>query len=222
MIKTGLIWSAILIMAMIGISVYGWFTLPDGEMIARHWDLQGNANGFSSKNQILIGQPIAAIVLTAVLAIVPVIDPRRSNLLKSSALYLSAWIGSLLLLTFVHGSIIHSAANQTMPDINLMFGGIGVFFIVLGNFMAKSKSNWFAGVRTPWTLSSEHAWSVANRIGGYLFVFTGIVTILSVFFFPAQVTIFTFIGGTLVATIVSAVASYFAWKNDPETTTTGS
>ena len=216
MIKTGLIWSFLLIAVMAGISVYGWQVIPDGEMIARHWDIQGNANGFSSKNTVLFGQPLLALGLTLLLAIMPLVDPRKANLLKSSTFYLVAWIGSVGLLTFVHGSIIFGAATGAEPNIGLIFGFLGVFFIILGNYMAKSKSNWFAGIRTPWTLSSEHAWSVANRTAGYLFVLTGLATILSVFFASPQVTIFLFVGGTLLAALVSVVVSYFAWKNDPE------
>ncbi len=40
--------------------------------------------------------------------------------------------------------------------------------------MGRSSLNWFAGVRTPWTLSSERSWRKTNWVGGWLFVLVGV------------------------------------------------
>jgi uncharacterized membrane protein len=43
---------------------------------------------------------------------------------------------------------------------------VGLLFIVLGNLMPRFRSNFFFGIRTPWTLSSEQMWMKTHRLGG--------------------------------------------------------
>ncbi|MCI5046249.1 MAG: SdpI family protein [Aquisalinus sp.] len=216
MARTGLLWSMPFLVIMLGISIYGWMAIPDGAMVARHWDINGNADGFSSKPVILLGQPLLAFFLIAVFAIIPHIFPRKDNLEKSRAFYLVAWVGAMAILTGVHGMIVWGGATGQTPEPGFILALVGAFFILIGNFMAKSKSNWVAGLRNPWTLTSEHAWTVANRMCGYMFVLTGIAVVLSAIVLGMQWATWILLGGTFSAIILSSIASYFAWRNDPE------
>ena len=56
----------------------------------------------------------------------------------------------------------------------LVCGGIGVLFIIMGNFMPQVKQNYTFGCRTPWALSDEHNWQRTQRMGGITFVVMGI------------------------------------------------
>ena len=216
MIKTGMIWSGLAIVLMAAISFYGYVTIPEGEMIARHWGIDGEADGYSPRNAFLFQMPLMAFAITALLAILPVILPKRENLQQSSTFYLVAWLGAMLLLVCVHGVIVHAAATGTEPSQGLIMVVVGGFIAVLGNFMAKSKSNWVAGLRNPWTLTSEHAWTVGNRLGGYLFMATGLATMLIALTLGMSPATFMLLGGTIGATVIASAASYFAWRNDPE------
>jgi len=55
---------------------------------------------------------------------------------------------------------------------------IGLLFIVMGNYLSKIKPNWFMGIRTPWTLSSEEVWNKTHRFGGKIFILGGLLMIL--------------------------------------------
>ena len=47
--------------------------------------------------------------------------------------------------------------------------------------MENAKQNWFIGIRTPWTLSSERVWNKTHRIGGRLFKIAGVVAAMGIF-----------------------------------------
>ena len=94
--------------------------------------------------------------------------------------------------------------------------GLCLLIILMGNYTAKSRSNFFLGVRTPWTLSSEHAWSVANRTAGWLFVLTGLAAAATGTLYGAPAGYRVFFVCVVSAALISVVVSYFAWKADPE------
>jgi uncharacterized membrane protein len=55
---------------------------------------------------------------------------------------------------------------------------MGLLFYYTGVLCEKSKRNWFIGIRTPWTLSSDKVWEKTHKIGGKLFKIAGIIAIL--------------------------------------------
>src|SRR5260370_40881496 len=55
---------------------------------------------------------------------------------------------------------------------------ISVLFIFIGNYMGKLRRNFWAGIRTPWTLVSEVSWERTHRLGGWLFVVGGLLGII--------------------------------------------
>ena len=216
MIAKGLTWSVIAIAAMLAGSAYAWNMLLADIQFPVQWKTTGEVNRYADKMEALLGVPKITAIIAIALAIAPLIDPRRKNLEQSSGFYLAAWLGGLMIALLAHFTILYSALTGETPSVKAFFIVNGLFFILLGNFMAKSKSNWFAGVRTPWTLSSEHAWSVANRLGGAGFVVTGLATIVSAVLFETGKTLAVMLAGLAATIIVSVVASYLAWRHDPD------
>jgi len=49
---------------------------------------------------------------------------------------------------------------------------------LLGNFLGKVTKNFFAGIRTPWTLAIDEVWLRTHRLGGKLFVLAGAVMVI--------------------------------------------
>src|SRR5688572_13826064 len=58
----------------------------------------------------------------------------------------------------------------------IMFGGIGILYIILGVPLALGKipPNWGYGFRTPRTLSDPRIWYEANRVSGYDLIAAGV------------------------------------------------
>lgn len=216
MIRTGLIASVVLIALMAAISAYGFSAIPADAMIASHWNLAGEADRFAPRNYILIGLPMLAVVMALIFTAAPLVDPRKEHIEKSRGLFLTAWIGAIGVLTAAHAAIVSDAALGLVAPPKLIFGAVGALFIVLGNFMAKSRSSWFIGLRTPWTMTSENAWTAANRTSGYLFVLTGAATIGAALMSDAGMTATILIAGALTSALAGVVVSYLAWRADPD------
>jgi uncharacterized membrane protein len=91
-----------------------------------------------------------------------------------------------------------------------------VIVTVLGNYLGAVRSNFFFGVRTPWTLSSELSWERTNRLAGRLLVPLGVIVALMALAGWALAGLATFIV-LLVASMAVAVAySYRVWRDDPQ------
>jgi uncharacterized membrane protein len=90
--------------------------------------------------------------------------------------------------------------------------GIGLLFYYIGILIQNAERNWFIGIRTPWTLSSDRVWKKTNRLGGKLFRIAGIITMLGAFF-PGFEFIFI-LGPALLIAVFTAVYSYMEYQKE--------
>jgi len=216
MIAKGLFWSGLIFLAMLAASTYGWMALPEGAQFPVQWNAQGEVTRYANKFETIFAVPTIAAFLILIFSIGPMIDLRRGNVKKNRKFYLTGWLGGVGIVALVHFTTIFSAVTGQAPSIRLFFVFNGLFLILLGNLMAKSRSNWFAGIKTPWTLKSEHAWSVANRFAGWGFVVIGVATIVSAPFLKLEKTLMMLLTSMTATIIVSVVISYLAWRSDPD------
>lgn len=214
-VKPLLIVNTVVIAAMLGLSAWIAPSIPDGAQLPVHWNLEGVPDRFGSKWEALLALPAVALALTAIFLLLPHFDPRRKNLEQSAKLWNAAAIGVVLMMGGLHVFMI-LGANNTVTDVkNYLIVGISALFILLGNYLGKTRSNWFAGVRTPWTMSSDYAWEKTHRWAGRLFVATGVVTLISWLATDAKTAAWIMIALILATTIASVVLSYIFWKQDP-------
>ncbi|MCF6291928.1 MAG: SdpI family protein [Robiginitomaculum sp.] len=223
MIFKGLLVSLIMIGIMLALSIWAMGQLPAGEQFATHWDANGVANGFSGRATVLWMMPGMTIGIALLLAIVPQLDPRKRNLLRSSMAYLVIWVGTLLVLAFAHFMMVLNATGTiNMADVGNGPGMIKALTIILGGFfaaigavMGKIRPNWFMGIRTPWTLSSDLSWDKTHRLTGWLFLATGLLSIISAFIMPPNIAMGILITGSLATLLIAVIYSWYVWKNDP-------
>jgi uncharacterized membrane protein len=81
--------------------------------------------------------------------------------------------------------------------------------MVIGNFMGKFRKNFFVGIRTPWTLTSDVVWERTHRFAGWLFVLAGAVWIVGGLLRASPAVL---VVAVLVAMLVPAVYSYFLYR----------
>ena len=213
-IKRPLIFSLIAIALMLCISVWGWFWTPSHALIPVHWGMNFRPNAYAPKTFGLAVMPATAALLTLLLAVLPVLEPRRTNLEASRKLYFAGWYGSILLLLVLHTLIVLTAIGVLVNVPRVAVGAVALLLLVLGNFLGKSRSTFFVGVRLPWTLSSELAWSKSNRLAGLGFIATGFATLIALFSVNTKIATLVMTAGLLFSVAVAAVASYFYWKHD--------
>ena len=94
--------------------------------------------------------------------------------------------------------------------------GIGLLFVVIGNYLPTVRPNYLMGIRTPWTLASDLSWVRTHRVGGRIFVIEGLALIaLGLVGAGAEVLAVAIVGAVAIAIIVVVVYSYRVWKVDP-------
>jgi len=64
---------------------------------------------------------------------------------------------------------------------NAILPAIGLLFIVVGSLLRKAKRNFFIGIRTPWTLSSDTVWEKTHQLGSVLFMISGVLAVIGGF-----------------------------------------
>jgi uncharacterized membrane protein len=207
--------NSLLILAMLVVSAWIWPSLPDDARLPVHWNLDGEPDRYGSKVEALLAMPAIALLLTIVFLVLPYFDPRRKNLQQSAKLWNAAAIGTVLLIAAIHAFLVLSAIGQPVDVKSVLLPGIAGLFILLGNYLGKTRSNWFAGIRTPWTLSSDYAWEKTHRWAGRLFVLTGVVTLAAWFVADVKIATWVMIAAIVVTSLVSIVLSYIYWRNDP-------
>ena len=158
-----------------------WNQLP--ETMASHWGADDLVNGFTPKLQGVLFMPAAGLGLLLLFLVIPVIDPLKANIQKFRE-YFNAFI-VLITVFLVYVQALSLAWNLGYNHFRMssaMLPALGLLFIFIGLVMSKARRNFFIGIRTPWTLSSDTVWDETHRIGGKLFSAAGALTLLGVFF----------------------------------------
>ena len=154
--------------------------------------------------------------MAALFWVIPTIEPRRANILKSEKAYTAIWIGVVLLLAVVDLVAVAAAMGSELNVATVIPIGVGALFIVIGNYLPKVRPNYMVGIRTPWTLTSDLSWDRTHRVGGRLFVLEGIVFILFGLLRPSrEALVVGLLGGIVVMLVFLFAYSYRVWKTDP-------
>jgi len=152
--------------------------MPDA--VASHWNAAGDLNGTMPKFWGLILIPLLMYGFCALLVVLPRIDPLRNNYQKFQDYYdgfilvFAAFLFFIQLQIILWGLGIHISPNLTMPPM------IGILFIYIGFLIGHAEPNWFVGIRTPWTLSSDSVWKKTHQRGATLFKLAGVVSMIGI------------------------------------------
>jgi len=205
-------WFGLVIAALaLALSVWAYARLP--ESIATQWDAQGVPNGYSPRLWVVAMLPLVILVVTGLFNVTPVIDPRRANYPKFWDTY---WLIANAILAFVgvaHVLVIAHGMGYTVPVERLLPLGLGLLLAFLGNYLTRVQPNWFVGVRTPWTLSSDTVWRKTHRTAAWLLVVGGLVIAGSAFT-PGMAFVPIMVATVAVVTLIPVVQSYVLWKRE--------
>lgn len=203
----------VVIVLAFGASAAVYSDLPD--RVPSHWNLSGEVDGWMSREWGAFIMPLVLVGLMAMFHLLPKIDPRGSNYEKFKGTYETVILTSMIFTLGVHLVMLAAALGKDVSMTRLMPAGIGLLLVVLGNLLPRTRSNWFVGIRTPWTLSSDRVWERTHRFGGRLFVVTGVIIMLAAVFVPSFSNAVMVTGAVCVSVLVLAY-SYVTWRNDPE------
>lgn len=124
--------------------------------------------------------------------------------------------------TIMQGFILYSAyveANSNATHIYIDIGKvscilIGVMFIVLGNFMPKTKKNRIVGVRISWSMYNDITWMKSNRFGAVAMIMAGLLTVITTLFVKSGIAVIMSIIYLLAATTITLIYSHKIYKQE--------
>jgi uncharacterized membrane protein len=183
--------------------------------VPSHWNVAGEIDGWMSKEWGAFVMPLTLMGLFAMLYVLPRIDPRGANYAKFRGTFETVMITTMAFLLGVHLIMLAIALGKDVSMSRVIPIGVGMLLIVLGNLMPRTRSNWFVGLRTPWTLSSDRVWERTHRLGGRLLVAAGALVVLTGIFAPSRSETVLIASAVCVSVVVFAY-SYIIWRNDPD------
>ena len=205
--KKEIIISTLICLLPILAGLYLYDRLP--ETIATHFGADGEANGWSSRTFAVLGLPALMAGINLLVWFALHTDPKKKNMnpaLRTLALWIAPAL-SVFMYAMTMGNALGYATRIEIVTPLL----VGLLFIVVGNYLPKTKQSYTMGIKLPWTLASEENWNRTHRIAGFLWVLGGAVTILlTLLHIWSPWVLFTLT--TLLLVLVPTVYSFFLYK----------
>jgi uncharacterized membrane protein len=149
--------------AMFVLAAVFWPSAP--EQIPVHWDVSGQVDRYGGRFEGLLLLPVLALSSYLLMLFLPSIDPRRFNYARFRNAYLTVRVAILVFIALIYSFMLLWVGGIQLGPSVVVPTGIGVLLIVLGIPMSKIQPNWFVGICTPWTLTSELSWRKTHRLG---------------------------------------------------------
>jgi uncharacterized membrane protein len=189
-----------------------WNRLPD--QMASHWNANNEVDGTMPKFWGVFLMPMVSAFMFALFIVIPSIDPLKANVEKfreafnAFILFIVIFLGYVWKLTILW--------NMGYTDFNMgqmMLPALGLLFMLSGVLLWKAKRNFFIGIRTPWTLSSDTVWEKTHRLGAILFFFSGVLAMFGAFLSGAIAFLLVLVP-LLASSLFLVVYSYVVYRQE--------
>jgi uncharacterized membrane protein len=163
-----------------------------------------------SRDLALALSPLLGLALVGLFALLPRIDPLRENIVSFRVYY--DWLVVLFsaFLLVIHVGVIAFNLGYVFDMTLLVLVAEAGLFYYLGVVLGVAERNWFVGVRTPWTLSSDVVWDRTHALASRLFKLTAVLTLVGLAF--GEYALFFLLVPALVTAVVTVVYSYWLYE----------
>lgn len=188
---------------------YVWNDLPDE--VPLHYNIKGEVDRYGDKSELILIPILTSVLIYLIFLVVPYIDPKK-QIQKMGKKYDSL---KLVLTTFMSVFalfILYMTKNQSVANSNFILLLCGILFIIFGNYFKTIKSNYFIGIRTPWTLENEHVWKETHKLAGKIWFAGGLLVILSSLIFNEEIGIIIFMSIVAIMGLIPVIHSYLLFK----------
>jgi uncharacterized membrane protein len=149
------------------------------QMIPTHWGASGPPDAYSAKSALSVfALPLLSLGLYGLFVVIPFFDPKRANIIRSKKAYAVIIDAITALMTGTFAATMIAAYEPTFPMDRIVPIETGLLFIVIGNYMKTVKRNFTMGVRFSWTVMDDVVWAKTNRLGGYMFMGAGALSMV--------------------------------------------
>lgn len=165
------------ILSLLG-TLYLYGQLPSE--VPTHFNYAGIPDNYGPRSFVLF-TAILPLIMLAFLKLVPKMDPKGDAYLKHGKAYNIFIIFLMIFFIVIHWVTIGIALGIGLSVNKIVPFGVGMLFIVIGNYMPQIKQNYTFGIKLPWTYNDENNWRATHRVGGYCFIISGILFMLIAF-----------------------------------------
>lgn len=200
----------VLLAVVFSVAVYN--RLPD--RMASHWGINDEVNGTTSRFWGAFLMPIITLAMLVLFLLLPGIDPLKANIATFRPIFNAFIVAILVFLAYLHVlTMLWNLGYHGFRMSTALLPGMGLIFILTGLLLSRAKRNFFIGIRTPWTLSSDRVWAETHRAGSVVFIVCGLIAMAAVFT-PGPIAFGLVIVPILVASLGLVVYSYVLYQRE--------
>ena len=203
--------AAAVILAVLAGTLVAYPSLPT--IVPIHWDAHGQVNGWGPKWSLFLYGPGMMLLIVLMFAALPWLSPRKFGLDSFRATYLYIMIVIVAMMAYCQGLILLAALGSLSGVVfdlsRALEGGVCLLVALLGNVLGKVRRNFFVGIRTPWTISSERVWHVTHRFAAKTFFAGGLLGFVAVI---VRAPFWVPIAVIMIAALVPAAYSLVFYK----------
>ena len=201
-----------IICLLTAIALMALLRLPTGAQLPIHWNAAGEVDQYASARYALFMPVVITAVLSALFAVLPRLEPLQERMIGSAALLEACWVGLLALMVLVQLMIAGPAFGLVIAPA-MLFAGLGIFLIIIGNTLPKSRPGFFVGIRTPWTITDTNNWIATHRFGSWTMMLGGaIIALAAVLPLSAPTRSLAVYLALALAAIPPVVYSWWFWR----------
>ena len=209
--------SLVLAAAMVAFAFYAAARVPPGTELPVHWNAAGEVNGTLPALRALLVAPVVVLVITVFFTLIPRLEPLQDRLEGSAEVLRTTWIGFLMISIMIQAAVAAPAFEFKTP-LALPVLGVGLFFILIGNVLPKSRPGFFVGIRTPWAILDTDNWIATHRLGGKLMMLGGAAITLSALLSLPRDARVAVMGGSVALMVIPPFAySWWLWHRKMKT-----
>ncbi|HKY54031.1 MAG TPA: SdpI family protein [Anaerolineales bacterium] len=207
----------IVLLLIFGATVAGfllWDGLPD--QMASHWNINDQVDGYVSRFWGVFMVPLITLGIFVLFLVIPSIDPLKANIAQFRSAFNLFIVLIVAFMLYIYGlTLAWNLGDTGFKMSTSMLPAIGLLFIFIGFMLRQAKRNFFIGIRTPWTLSSDTVWEKTHQLGAILFMISGALAFIGSLF--GGVTAFWLFFVPLIgSTIFLFIYSYVLYRRETQ------
>ncbi|MCK4968723.1 MAG: SdpI family protein [Candidatus Aenigmarchaeota archaeon] len=181
------------------------------EIMATHWDINGNADGYSSRTVGIFLFPVMTFGIYLLFLLIPKIAVYKKNIQSFYKTYSNFIIYLISFMAIVYAVTLLSNLGYVINMNYIIMPALGLLFYGVSFLLEDSKKNFFIGIRTPWTLSSDKVWEKTHKLGAKIFRVLAVLAFATLLF-PNGIVLF--IIPTFASVIFLIIYSYIEYQKE--------
>lgn len=183
------------------------------DQVPTHWNIKGEVDGYSGPFLAAFLLPLMMLGIYLMFIALPYFDPKKEQYLSFASTYhrfkdlIIAFLAILFFMMGLNGLGYQVRVGFYAPIM------VGILFLAIGLMLEKVKMNWFMGIRTPWTMSSEAVWEKTHRLSSRVLIVSGLLIALTAFV-PLLFRLPLFILAIVLIVLGLPFYSYFLYRQE--------